>query len=133
MTMNELKRNFFYKKTRNAQNYRKNAFWVELNGCKYLVSYQTVVAGIDSKGYFHKFWDDYSATTQNHINSFFNVFRAYNNMTGEEITGLNKKEWIDYPYEQIDETVYKQLKPLFPEIEWNYSYRYDYVKKISYS
>ena len=40
------------------------------NGNKYLQSYDTVVCAIDKKGDFHRFWDDYSATTMNHINDF---------------------------------------------------------------
>lgn len=133
--MNELKRNFFYSKSASAKTVRKNCFWVEVNGNKYLVSYQTIVCCISASGYFHRFWDDYSVTTLNQIRQFISLFEVFNNVTGEKLTGFNKKEWLDYPVERPIEDDEKQIVPLIPAIEWtNYGYSgYDYAKRIIYS
>lgn len=42
---------------------------IEFNGVLYLKSYKTIVCAISGND-FIKFWDDYSATTQKHINAF---------------------------------------------------------------
>ena len=42
---------------------------IEFNGVLYLKSYDTIVCAIDNDN-FLKFWNDYSATTQKHINAF---------------------------------------------------------------
>lgn len=90
-----MKQNFFYSKTRNASSVRRNCFWIEYRNNKYLVSYQTIVAEIDSTGCFHRFWDDYSATTMNHINAFIDLWDVvYSVKTGEKLTGLNKKRMV---------------------------------------
>jgi hypothetical protein len=44
------------------------------NGTKFLQSYNTIVARLDSNGTFTKLWSGYSATTMRHINSFFDHF-----------------------------------------------------------
>lgn len=115
------KRNFFYKRNWRSKNVRKNCFWTEVNGNKYLVSYQTVVAMIDSDGVIHKFWNDYSVTTMNQINQFASLFNA---------RGFNKKEWLEYPTETLNGDDYRVIKPLIPEIEYS---MYDFVEKISYA
>lgn len=43
------------------------------NGTVELQSYNTIVARIRN-GKFERLWDDYSATTMNHINSFLDAF-----------------------------------------------------------
>lgn len=66
------------------------AYTFEKDGNIYLRSYETVVAKIDNAGKFHRLWNAYSATTQNHINSF------------RETMGMNrisKKEWVAMPVE----------------------------------
>ena len=129
-----MNQNFFYSKSRSAKSVRKNCFWIEYKSNKYLVSYQTIVAEIDSTGRFHRFWDDYSVTTMNHINAFIDLWGyAYNIETGEKITGLNKKEWLNYPCENIDRNVYEAIEPYFPDIEWGYNWGNEFVKSISYS
>lgn len=56
----------------------------------YLRSYETVVAAIDDSGKFHRLWSGYSATTQNHINSFRETYG---------MNRISKREWIDIPVE----------------------------------
>ena len=114
------KRNFFYSKSGSAKTVRKNCFWTEVNGNKYLVSYQTVVAMIDSNGIIHKFWDDYSATTMNQINQFARLFNART---------FNKKEWLEYETEKPIYGDVQEIRPLIPYIEYN---EWDYVMKIVY-
>lgn len=53
---------------------------------KVLISYKTTVAYIDSKGNFHRLWDDWSVTTMNHINAF----RAEYGMSK-----MYKKDWME--------------------------------------
>jgi hypothetical protein len=125
------KRNFFYKRNWRSKTVRKNCFWTEVNGNKYLVSYQTVVCVISASGYLHKFWNDYSVTTMNQINAFMKLFHgAYDRNTDELLYGFNKKEWLEY---ETDKPIYddiQEIRPLLPEIEYND--RNDYVKKIVY-
>ena len=58
------------------------------NGDKYLQSYETIVARIDSKGEFTRLWAGYSATTAKHIDAF----RRENGLAG-----ISKKEWDKLP------------------------------------
>jgi len=52
----------------------------------YCLSYDTIVCGIDRKtGELHKYWNDWSATTMRHINSFLHA-------NGKPT--LNKKTWL---------------------------------------
>ena len=69
-----MERHFFYKRNYNSKAVRKNAFWMEVNETKYLISYRTVVAAVDKDNCFHKFWNDYSSTTMNQINGFIALF-----------------------------------------------------------
>jgi len=59
----------------------------------YLRSYDTVVAAIDNSGKFHRLWGGYSATTQNHINSFRETYGMHR---------ISKREWVNIPTEWID-------------------------------
>lgn len=125
-----MKRNFFYSRNWRSKTVRKNCFWTEVNGIKYLVSYQTVVAGIDKDNYFLKFWNDYSATTMNQINCFINLFdNVYSEMDGTKITGFNKKEWLNYPTGIAPKDDMQAIRPLIPYIEYN---EWDFVEKIVY-
>lgn len=129
-----MERHFFYKRSQNAKSIRKNCFWIEVNGNKYLVSYETVVCVISAAGYFHKFWDDYTVTTLNQINCFINQFEdVFSCVDGTKINGFNKKEWLDYPTEKPIENDIRQIAPYIPTIEWNCCYKLDYVKKINYA
>ena len=71
----------------NAKSFYGKAVNIEKDGNNYLKSYKTIVCGIID-GQLVRFWDKYSATTQNHINAFL----AYNGMQG-----LNKKQWEALP------------------------------------
>ncbi len=127
-----MKRNFFYSKNGNAKTVRKNCFWTEVNGIKYLISYTTVVAAINELGYFHRLWDDYSVTTLNQVNQFINLFdNVKSTESGETLRGFNKKEWLEYPIKhKISMRDYLLIKPLLPNIEYN---QYSFVEKISYA
>lgn len=72
----------FYGKARIVTVNGKNSLEV------YLISYNTAVAKIDNKGRFIRLWDDYSATTQRHIDSFMDRFG---------MRGLGKAEWLALP------------------------------------
>ena len=63
------------------------------NGEKYLKSYQTTVAMIDSKGKFHRLWDGYSATTSKHVSDFMRLYG---------LQAICKKEWLVLPVEKLD-------------------------------
>lgn len=129
-----MERHFFYKRNYKSKAVRKNAFWMEVNGTKYLISYRTVVAAVNELGYFYKFWNDYSDTTKNQINCFINTVmhnEVYSIVDGTQIIGFNKKEWLDYPItNKVSALDYAMIKPLLPTIE--YSDRSDYVEKIIY-
>ena len=61
------------------------------NGNKYLKSYETIVASIDSNGAFHRLWKGWSATTAKHIDSF----RRNNGLEG-----ICKKDWKNLKVEE---------------------------------
>lgn len=63
----------------------------EINGTKYLKSYDTTVACIDRGGNFIRLWNDWSATTMRHINAF----RVANNMPQ-----ISKREWMEIPVKE---------------------------------
>lgn len=46
------------------------------DGTKELQSYNTIVCKLTPDGYFYRIWDDYSATTVRHINSFLSYIGA---------------------------------------------------------
>ena len=57
----------------------------------FLISYNTVVVGYDTKtGEFHRLWDDWSATTGRHIREFYKQL-GY--------PAPSKKEWDRMPVE----------------------------------
>jgi hypothetical protein len=105
-------KNYYYKKSNSSKSIRTNAFWTETaNGIKYLVSYETIVACIDKVGKFHRFWNDYSATTMNHINKFCNLFG---------VSGYSKKEWESLNTESVDYNDYLSIKPLITPVKTSY-------------
>ena len=102
---------------------------------KYLISYQTVVASIDDRGKFEKYWNDYSATTQNQINQFIRLFDRFSvtrSDTGEIINYIGKKEWLDMETSILDEETIRYIQDYIPEIIWSNNYYNDYVEKIIY-
>ena len=126
-----MERHFFYKRNYNSKAVRKNAFWMEVNETKYLISYRTVVAAVDKDNCFHKFWNDYSSTTMNQINGFIALFdNVFSEKDGTQIHGFNKEEWLNYPtvVPTYDDLVI--IRPYIPTIEYN---QYDYVEKIIYN
>lgn len=66
------------------KSYYKKAKVIEFKGVKYLKSYDTIVCAITAENEFIRLWDDYSPTTQNHINDFRALY-------GFEVIG--KKQW----------------------------------------
>lgn len=74
---------------RNQKSFYGKAHVITLsNGDKYLQSYETIVAKIDSKGEFTRLWYGWSATTAKHIDSF----RRSNGLPG-----ICKSEWEKLP------------------------------------
>ena len=71
------------KKTETGTAVYNNAYYEETERGYDLVSYTTYVAGIVS-GEFVRYWEEYSATTMRHVNSFLVHFKR------EKIT---KKQW----------------------------------------
>ena len=61
------------------------------NGEKILKSYDTEVIKITPDNKVIRLWNDYSATTMRHINSFLRLFN---------IPGGGKKWWLDLPVEE---------------------------------
>lgn len=107
-----MKRNYYYKKNNGTKTTRKNAFWTETkNGIKYLVSYTTIVASIDTDGNFHRFWNDYSVTTMNHINRFCELFG---------IRGYSKADWNKLTVEKVDYNDYLSVRPLIIPVKTTY-------------
>ena len=79
-------------KATNQKSYYGKATVIELSNVKYLKSYDTIVCYLVNNT-LYKSWNDYSATTMKHINSFLKA----NNMDT-----ISKKEWeIFVPYRQI--------------------------------
>ena len=63
---------------------------------KVLISYKTEVAYIDGKGNFHRTWDEWSATTMNHIKAFCKEYGIGDNMWSH-----NKKWWLSLPVDNL--------------------------------
>ena len=79
------------KPTYGQKSFYGKAHTFEKDGRVYLRSYETIVAVVDNSGKFHRTWNRYSVTTQNHINSF------------RETHGMNrisKAEWVAMPVEE---------------------------------
>ena len=105
-----IKRNYFYKKSSWAKSVRKNAFWTEVDGVKYLVSYETIVASVTDNR-LHRHWNGYSVTTMNHVNSFAKHFN---------IEGASKHEWESMNVEKIDYNVAKEIENIIVPIRTTY-------------
>lgn len=103
-------RNYFYKKSKRAKSVRANAFWTEVNGVKYLVSYETIVASITDNR-LHRHWNGYSATTMNHVNSFARLFNVEN---------AGKKTWETMDVEQIDYEASREIKEIIVPVRTSY-------------
>lgn len=90
------------------------------DGMTALISYNTVVAFIQN-GKLHRVWDDWSATTAKHIDSY--------NRTFGDGTGVCKADWVSMPVERIpdgeyeDEAVDAARKNIFRSSEnWLFGY-----------
>lgn len=69
--------------------YGKAKFVQYKNGFVGCLSYDTVVCVYNpTTRKFYRTWDDWSATTSKHINSFMRYFG---------LSGFNKKEWLAIP------------------------------------
>ena len=73
----------FYGKARIAHVESKSGRIYEI-----LISYNTAVCMIDSKGHFVRLWNGYSATTAKHIAAFMNRYG---------LPGVGKHEWLEMP------------------------------------
>ena len=89
--------------TDSRQSFYGKAQVIEKNGVKYLQSYNTIVCKIGRNGKFYRFWDDYSATTIRHVNSFLDLYG---------IDGGGKSWWMnqkvyksDFPQQAKNEIV----------------------------
>lgn len=103
-------RNYYYSRSSSAKTVRKNAFWTEVNGVKYLVSYETIVASITDNR-LHRHWNDYSTTTMNHINKFCDLF---------DVEGAGKKAWEAMPVEKIDYEAERAIREMVVPVKTNY-------------
>lgn len=64
--------------TNGRKSFNGKAKVVEFNdGVKYLYSYNTLMGAIDADGKIHRYSDYYSATTNNHVRSFFPDGKAF--------------------------------------------------------
>lgn len=71
------------------KSFYKKAHWFEdEDGKRFLISYSTLVAYIDTEGELHRLWDGWSATTSRHVDSFL----------GE---GVGKAAWTKMPVENV--------------------------------
>lgn len=83
--------------------FRGNAYAIrEEDGTVNLVSYATVVARVTPDGEFHKMWDDWSASTANHIRMFANEYAPewLNHLGRDEhgkYRGTFKSNWLAMP------------------------------------
>ena len=80
---------FELKATTQKSYYRKAYVLQDEHGNVFLQSYDTVVCGIVG-GVFVRYWNDYSVTTQNHINDFRTLY---------SLSRIGKKEWLNIPVE----------------------------------
>ena len=87
------------------KSYYGKATVIELSNVKYLKSYDTIVCYLVNNT-LYKSWNDYSATTMKHINSFLKA----NNMDT-----LSKKEWESVPFKQISSAQYKIIENIIRE------------------
>ena len=70
--------------------YGKAKFIDYRNGFIGCLSYDTIVCVYNpNTGEFYRTWDDWSATTAKHFNSFLNYYG---------MRGFNKKEWLNLEY-----------------------------------
>lgn len=67
---------------------------VETDDGIFLVSYRTIVCGIDNSRKFYRFWPGYSATTMRHINAFLAAYW---------MPGGGKKWWDALPVEKYSD------------------------------
>lgn len=68
------------------------------DGSAVLRSYQTNVCSIDANGAFHRYWDDYSATTMRHIHTFALIYGGF-------VSG-GKSWWTALPVETESDAIY---------------------------
>ena len=69
---------------------------IEKDGMAYLQSYDTIVCGIDLKTKeLYRFWDDYSRTTQRHIQMFCDMYGISRQIS-------LKKNWDSLPVSEAD-------------------------------
>ena len=105
----------FEKKTYNK------ATVIEKDGMAYLQSYDTIVCGIDLKDKtFYRFWDDYSRTTQRHIQMFCDMY-------GIDRCVSLKRNWESIPVsfadvdtKRLNYRVANHISPIWGYIPYGY-------------
>ena len=105
----------FEKKTYNK------ATVIEKDGMAYLQSYDTIVCGIDLKDKtFYRFWDDYSRTTQRHIQMFCDMY-------GIDRCVSLKRNWESIPVsladvdtKHLNYRVAEHISPIWGYIPYGY-------------
>lgn len=74
---------------RKIDGYSDRAIVIEKYGCRFLLSYRTIVCYFDEFGTFHRTWDGYSNTTvHNHVSRFIG-------------SSMSKKEWESIPLSEL--------------------------------
>ena len=86
------------------KSFYNKAYIEDWGGVKILISYKTAVAYIDSKGNFHRLWDDYSVTTMNHIKAFCYEYDIIN------MRDANKKWWTNLPVDSLPKNMKKNTE-----------------------
>ena len=92
-------------KPTSQKSYYGKATVIELSNVKYLKSYDTIVCYLVNNT-LYKSWNDYSATTMKHVNSFLKA----NNMDT-----LSKKEWESVSFKHISSAHYKIIENIIRE------------------
>ena len=89
------------------KSFYKKAQVEDWGGIKILISYKTAVAYIDTKKQLHRLWNDWSTTTQNHLNAFLYKYGLQNNLYG-----MNKKKWMNMEVENLPKN-FKKMQTTF--------------------
>ena len=88
---------------RNESYYNKAHVIVLSNGVRLLKSYETIVAGINTRGNFFRLWDGWSATTAKHLTAFSMLY-------AKKDQGYHgKKDWNDMKVDTVASAKYSDF------------------------
>ena len=98
---------------------------IEKDGVAYLQSYDTIVCGINLKDKkFYRFWDDYSRTTQRHIQMFCDMY-------GIDRCVSLKRNWESIPVsfadvdtKRLNYRVAEHISPIWGYVPYGYQRNY---------